>query len=99
MPSLWFYEMTNLLINALRRGRIDERAAGEAHRLIDEIPRQAFDHESTLARDRISRLALRFQLSAYDAAYLELADRLQCRLRSYDERLTVAAQSIGLADI
>ncbi len=98
VPDLWSYELTNLLLAAFRRRRIDEETVWEAHRLIGEIPVRAFDQDSVLARRRTTRLALRFDLSAYDAAYLELADRLQCPLRSFDRRLSQAARSIGLVD-
>jgi predicted nucleic acid-binding protein len=96
VPALWIYEMTNLLLSALRRGRIDEAGVGAAHRLLDLLPRQSFDHETALARERTTRIALRFDLSAYDAAYLELADRLQCPLETYDGRLAGAARAMGV---
>jgi predicted nucleic acid-binding protein len=41
-------------------------------------------------------LARRFGLSAYDAAYLELADRLQCALLTNDREVQVAAEALGI---
>ena len=38
-------------------------------------------------------LAQRYQLSAYDAAYLWLAADLMCPLATFDERLAAAAQT------
>ncbi len=96
VPALWVYEMTNLLLSAQRQGRIDEEGVETAHRLLDRLPRQSFDHETALARERTTRIALRFDLSAYDAAYLELADRLQCPLETYDGRLAGAARAMGV---
>jgi predicted nucleic acid-binding protein len=40
---------------------------------------------------------MRFKLSAYDAAYLELADRLQCALLTADDRLARATRTLGLS--
>lgn len=97
VPQLWVYEMTNLLLTARRRGRLDEAGHETAHRFLDALPCQCFDHEMPLTRERMSRIALRFELSAYDASYLELADRLQCPLASFDERLSGAAATMGLA--
>ncbi|MFP6665619.1 MAG: hypothetical protein VCC00_15610 [Deltaproteobacteria bacterium] len=37
---------------------------------------------------------MRYSLSAYDASYLELADRLACRLVSFDTRLAAAAADL-----
>lgn len=96
VPNLWIYELANLLLSAQRRRRITEEQVLAAHRLLEAIPRQLHDHEALLARERMTRLALRFRLSAYDAAYLELADRLQCPLVTADERLEKAARTLGL---
>jgi predicted nucleic acid-binding protein len=65
--------------------------------LIATVPREVFDHESASSRERVAVLARRFALSAYDAAYLELADRLQGRLESLDRRLARAARQMARA--
>ncbi len=96
IPDLWFYELMNLLLPAHRRKRIGKEQVFEAHRLIDTIPCRAYEQQTPLARDRISRLALRFDFSAYDAAYLELADRLQCPLLTFNRKLNRAADTLGL---
>lgn len=96
VPDLWSYEIVNLLIMAARRGRIPEEQIPTALRLLEKIPCVFYDHHSTLVRERAFRLATRFSLSAYDAAYLELADRLQSPLRSGDRRLAEAAGALGL---
>jgi predicted nucleic acid-binding protein len=96
VPDLWSYEMANLLLSALRRGRIQERQVFEALRLVDCVPCTFHDAHSRLIRERIGRLAVRFHLSAYDAAYLELADRLQCKLYTNDGPLSQAASALGL---
>ena len=70
VPDLWIYEMTTLLIMAERRNRISEDQVEEGLDLISSIPRTLHDHRSQLAWTRISRLAFRYSLSAYDASYL-----------------------------
>jgi predicted nucleic acid-binding protein len=97
VPDLWIYEMTNLLLTALRRRRIDEASHEAAHHFLDVLQFECFDHEEPLTRERMARIAQRFDLSAYDASYLELADRLQCPLATFDERLSAAATTMGLA--
>ena len=42
-------------------------------------------------------LSRRFGVSAYDASYLELADRLQCPLLTNDQTLRKAANHLSLA--
>lgn len=98
VPSIWTYEMCNVLQSALRRQRITDADAAEAMDLLHRIPGQTFDHHERLFRSRLMILARRFDLSAYDAAYLELADRLQCPLHTNDAVLRNAAKTLGLLD-
>jgi predicted nucleic acid-binding protein len=98
-PDLWSYEMLNLLIAACRRGRLRQSQLQDALRLLEAVPCAFYEHQFVLTRERIAKLALRFSLSAHDASYLELADRLQCALKSSDRALLKAAASMGLAPI
>jgi predicted nucleic acid-binding protein len=81
---------------AARRKRIAAAQIADGLQLIGMIPAAAYDHESALSRERVASLAARHHLSAYDAAYLELADRLQCPLLSADAELLRAAKAVGL---
>ncbi len=96
VPELWTYEILNLMMSAHRRGRINASQLEVALGLIERIPVDFYDHQSHLIRDRLMRFAARFTLSAYDAACLELADRLQCPLRTLNENLAAAGRSLGL---
>lgn len=96
VPFLWHYEICNLLTMAKRRGRIQDEHVERAVHLLQHVPMKCHDHQEVLAQRRILIFADRFSLSAYDAAYLELADRLQCALHSSDARLKTACEEIGL---
>ena len=96
VPALWTYEMTNLLLSAHRRKRIEEEAVLEALTLLAKVPIEHADVPESQARERMVRFALRFGLSAYDAAYLELSDRLQAPLHTSDGPLGKAANALGL---
>jgi predicted nucleic acid-binding protein len=98
VPELWDYEMCNLLRSAVRRNRLEEQDADKAMDLLRHVPRQIFDHRDDLFQRRLMTLAVRFDLSAYDASYLELADRLQCALVTNDRRLREVARSLGLIE-
>ncbi len=95
-PDLWHYEMCNLLVMACRRGRIREDQIQEGTSLLAALPLEFYDHHEALSRRRIVIFATRYGLSAYDAAYLELADRLQCPLLTADGKLRAAAVQSGL---
>jgi len=46
---------------------------------------------------RWRELAVRFGVSSYDAAYLELAERLRSPLYTFDQKLERAAKVLGLS--
>jgi len=46
--------------------------------------------------ERVHRLCITYDLSAYDAAYLELAERKQAGLATLDTGLSQAASACGI---
>jgi predicted nucleic acid-binding protein len=97
VPALWHLELGNVLIQAERRNRLT--AADTATRLQaitalsirtdDEPPQRTLRQVLALARDE--------GLTAYDAAYLELALRKGLPLASKDRALVAAAARAGIA--
>jgi predicted nucleic acid-binding protein len=94
VPALWVLEMSNLLLRAQRRRRInaDKRLelAAAAAGLRLRIDREA------VALTRIDELAAEHKLSAYDARYLELALRRRLPLATCDEALAAARVAAGV---
>ena len=92
-PALWVLECANVLQSAQRRLRID---AGRRAEIVDQLGALPvrIDHEP-LAFATIDRLAATHGLSAYGAAYLELALRRSLTLVSLDARLLAAARQLG----
>lgn len=96
VPAWWYVELTNALVVAERKGRIDAERIGEFVGLVesfqievdDEGPRRAFDHLLPLCRQH--------QLSTYDATYLDLALRRKRPLATLDEPLRKAAKKLGI---
>lgn len=82
MPSLWRLEVANSLQTGVRRGRISAEFRDAA--LTDlALLNMAIDPDTdTFAWSATLRLAERFGLTLYDAAYLELAHRLTLPLTS-----------------
>jgi len=96
VPAIWRLEVANGLQTGVRRGRIDgayrDLALGDLA-LLDISIDQDIDKyawSSTL------RLADRFRLTLYDAAYLELAQRRSLPLASLDEELRAAARGLDV---
>jgi predicted nucleic acid-binding protein len=96
-PAIWALEMANGLRSAVRRGRITPDDLPRLRHLIARLP---IDLESTPVADAtgaILDLAIRHDLSAYDAAYLHLALRTGAVVATGDERLRVACRAAGVA--
>lgn len=92
-PALWVLECTNVLQSAQRRQRIDADRRAQIAGELGELPVRV-DHEA-LNFVSLDRLAASHGLSAYDAAYLELALRRSLTLVSLDARLIAAARALG----
>jgi predicted nucleic acid-binding protein len=93
VPSLFWHEARNMLINGLRRKRL----------LIEKLPDlMAFVRALPLEDcgagpdDRILNLAARHNLTAYDAAYVELAVSKRVTLATKDKRMAAAAELEGV---
>ena len=96
VPALWRLEVANSLTVAVRRGRIDadfRRASLADLALLDIATDQHMDFH---AWSETLGLADRFQLTLYDAAYLELAVRRDLPLATLDDKLRAAASALGV---
>ena len=90
VPSLWWFEVRNILIINERRGRITESGTASFLRRLARL-RITLDH-SPSETDTLA-LARRHRLSVYDAAYLELALREGVVLATLDAELVTAARA------
>jgi predicted nucleic acid-binding protein len=96
VPALWWYELSNALTVAKRRERISN---SDLQRLIELYAGLPLKVDPLLGREalwRFSSLASESNLSAYDAAYLELAQRKGLVLATLDQDLGVAAKKMGV---
>ena len=95
VPALWLLETGNLLLSAQRRRRI-----GDAKRR--ELVARAQALRLNVDREPVTMLVLddlaaQHALSAYDAAYLELALRRKLPLATLDAALLKAMTATGAA--
>lgn len=95
-PLHWPLEALNGLMTAERRKRLDPRKRGRLARFLRELP-ITLDPETSIQVWTITqRLAERFRLTIYDAAYLELAQRRNQPLASLDQQLREAGAVLGV---
>lgn len=93
-PGLWPLELANVLRTACKRGAMIASHAREVAEQIAALP-IAVDAQPPATQAALS-LALRYDLSSYDAAYLELALRLQLPIATQDAALVEAAMAAGV---
>ena len=93
-PALLTWEYTNVLRTACKRGRLTAQDAQQAIAWLKRLPIDT----DTSAPDAgmLLSLALRHDLSSYDAVYLELALRLQLPIATADSDLASAARVAGV---
>lgn len=98
VPSLWPLEVANALLVGERRKRTTEAKVTQFVSLLQSLPITVDDETSARAWSDVLSLARAHQLSAYDAAYLELALRRRLPLASLDDKLKAAARTIGVPE-
>ena len=91
-PALWVYETINGLEVMRRRGRLDAQAMDEALEVLRLLPLELEPPDVERASVAVAGFAQQFNLSVYDAAYLELAKRRRLPLLTLDEALRRAAR-------
>lgn len=94
VPPLWELELTNVLRTACLKQRLTAETAQQVLAQIVSLPIDV-DRQPVRPSELLG-LALRFGLSSYDAAYLELALRLQLPLATSDGPLREAALASGV---
>lgn len=93
-PSLLRWEVANVLRNKAVRGLISPGDAAGRLEGLEGLSIEYPDVEATPAA--LVDLALRSGLTAYDAAYVELALRTQAELATLDSPMAMVGQTAGL---
>ena len=96
VPSLWPLEVGNVLEMGVRRGRHDVAFRDAALVDLALLPVTLDLHTSRHAWGTTLRLAEHHRLTLYDAAYLELAKRINLPLATLDKDLSLAARTEGV---
>jgi len=96
VASIWPLEVTNVLLNAQRRGRVTQQQIEEFVRLLLVLPIRVETVFLEQAFHDTRQLAQAHKLTSYDAAYLELAMRRHLPLATLDLDLQNAAVATGI---
>ena len=96
VPALWWYERANALIGAERRKRLAEKDRMRLIELFRMLPIRTDTVLDSDAMYRFQTLTMEYELSVYDAAYLERAQRRGLGLATLDQRLHLATRKAGV---
>ena len=93
VPGIRWFEIHNVLLRGERRGRSSVQQTAQFQDLLDELP---ITIVPIVPPNVILSLARRHNLTFYDAAYLELAQRENIPLATLDQALARAAIAEGV---
>ena len=96
VPALWRWEIQNALVVGQRRGRITDEASAAALTYLAALPIEVESVGPALIFGSEKETAKRFNLSAYDAAYIELALRRGTRIATLDGNLARTAEALKI---
>ena len=94
VPDLWYYEVSNALVMAERRGRASAQVVSSHVSDIERLA--AFLELSPTTPSALVTAARQSGLTVYDAAYFELALRRNLPLATLDDKMRAAAQKAGI---
>ena len=91
VPAIWPLEVSNALLVLVRRKKLLESDRVASLTALQRIAVRIDYEMSVLAFTKLSAMAAEHELSVYDAAYLELAQRRKLPLACKDGALRAAA--------
>lgn len=95
VPPLWQMELANVLKTACTKGQLPITQARQILDVLAQLPIEV-DTGPAPGQRQLFELAMRYGLSSYDAAYLELAMRHGLPIATRDEQLKQAASAAGV---
>lgn len=94
VPPLFWFEVWNVLVtNEVRRNRIIRE---QSARFVELLEQMRIEIAALPQSDALLSVAREHDITAYDAAYLELALRLNAPIATKDEKLSRIASSASL---
>ena len=96
VPELWPLEVANVLWVSEKKKRINHFQSSLFKKLLSQLPIVIDDKTKDYALNRILELAREFNITPYDASYLELSLRFSCPLATLDKSLLQAAKNAGI---
>lgn len=98
VPNLWHLEAANVFLAAEKRQEVDFTSIENFIDLLKKLPIKADPLTFTNVFSSTLKIAKKYQLSSYDAAYLELSIRKKLPIATLDQRLLKAAKNANVEE-
>jgi predicted nucleic acid-binding protein len=95
VPCIWALEVGNVIVRAESKGLLQEARSAAFLGILQNMSIEIDSRSNQQALGDTLQVARRYQLSAYDASYLELALREGLALATNDDALRKALASAG----
>lgn len=95
VPTIWHYELAHVAARLVRNGEVSQASAISYFEQISLLPIITDVSSHANAGKATFALSIQFDISVYDAAYLELVLRLGGKLATNDKRLRAAGRRAG----
>lgn len=96
VPGIWLLEVMNVLTVAERKNRLTSIQSDNFLGLLKALPIEVDAGLDNGFNKQIISLSRKYNMSTYDASYLDLAQRHQAPLASFDKELCSIAQQEGI---
>lgn len=96
VPSIWCYEIANVLLSCKKRNRLDDKQINKIANLIYKLPIDIENNNLHFIHDNVFNIASLNELSIYDASYIELAIRFNCSIATLDKKLIDIAKKLNI---
>ena len=93
VPAIFYLECSNVLLSSLRRNRIKEEQYLDYLNLLSLLPINTDKFcASSESLYTIGNLAKKYNLSSYDASYLDVAIRMEASVATLDKHLIASCK-------
>ena len=93
VPSLWIYEVSNVLTTLIRHKYINEIDAQAFIKILKTMPIEVIQESNMDSINSRLAIASQYNLSAYDASYLAIALANGYPIATFDKKLIKAAKA------
>ena len=97
VPLLLYYEINNLLKTAVKKYRIDEQDAIKVYKAFLQLNFISYSSEFLL--EKTLEIAIKYDISSYDATYVALSEYLQVQFLTADQKLLEKVQNKLVVDL